>query len=211
MRRQFASDNNAGVCPEALASMLQANGEGHATGYGDDDWTARAVASIQALFECDCDVFFVFNGTAANALSLAQICRSYHAVIAHGFSHVVMDEAGAPGFYSGGATLLPADTPQGKLTPDIVAALAQANPGVHHVKPAALSLTQATELGTVYTVKEIAALTAVARTHGLRVHMDGARFANAVSRLGCSPAAASWQAAKTPPKNPLTSCWVQLM
>ena len=139
-------------------------------------------------------MFFVFNGTAANALALAQICRSYHAVIAHAFSHIEEDEAGAPALFSGGAKIVTADTPLAKLTPEAVDALAKKGRGVHHVKPRALSITQATELGTVYTVDEIAALVDVARRHGLKVHMDGARFANAVASLGCAPADLSWRA-----------------
>jgi threonine aldolase len=191
---QFASDNNAGICREALDAMLEANAEGHAIGYGGDAWTRRARRLIRDLFERDCEVHFAFNGTAANALVLAQLCRSYHAVLAHAVSHVATDEAGAPGFYSGGASLRTADTPHAKLTPEAVKVCAEASPGVHHVKPAALSLTQATELGTVYTPGELAALTETARSHGLKVHMDGARFANAVARLGCSPADLSWKA-----------------
>ena len=193
MTKQFASDNNAGICPPALAAILEANAAGHAVGYGDDPWTQDAKSRLQALFECDCDVHFVFNGTAANALALAQICRPYHAIIAHAFSHVAMDEAGAPGFYSGGATLRLADEPYAKLTPATVARLASDSPGVHHVKPAALTLTQATELGTVYQLEELAALTAIAREYKLKVHMDGARFANALVHLGCTPAEMSWQ------------------
>ncbi|MBX9587936.1 MAG: low specificity L-threonine aldolase [Hyphomonadaceae bacterium] len=194
MSQQFASDNNAGLCPEALAALISANGEGHATGYGDDDWTERAGAGIRALFGSDCQVFFVFGGTAANALALAHICRPYHAVIAHAESHVATDEAGAPGFFSGGAPTLTADTPLAKLTPGAVERLATAGRGVHSVKPRALSLTQATEMGTVYAPDELHALTAVARRLGLKVHMDGARFANAVAALGCSPADLSWRA-----------------
>ncbi len=193
-RQQFASDNNAGMCPEALAGFLEANASGHAIGYGGDDWTARAVAAIQDLFETDAAVHFVFNGTAANALSLAQMARPYNAVVAHAFSHIEMDEAGAPAFFSGGATLMTADTPAAKLTADAVDALATRFSGVHHVKAAALSLTQSTELGTVYTVEEVTALCEVARRHGLRVHMDGARFANAVAHTGASAADLSWRA-----------------
>lgn len=194
MTLQFASDNNAGICTEALEAMLRANQEGHAIGYGGDAWTERARSAIREAFETNCEVHFAFNGTAANALCLAQICRPYHAVLAHEFAHVTTDEAGAPGFYSGGATLRTAATLHAKLTPEVVRDMATASPGVHHVKPAALSLTQSTELGTVYTVAELQALTAAAREHGLKVHMDGARFANALARLGCSPAQMSWQA-----------------
>jgi threonine aldolase len=192
--QQFASDNNAGLCPEALQALLAANREGHAPGYGDDAWTERACDRLRALFETDCAVFFVFNGTAANALALAQMCRSYHAAIAHAESHVAADEAGAAGFFSGGAGLLTADTPLAKLTPGAVEALAAAGRGVHSAKPRALSLTQATELGTVYRSEELQALAETARRHGLKVHMDGARFANAVAALAAAPADLSWRA-----------------
>jgi threonine aldolase len=191
---QFASDNNAGICPAALAALVAANATGHAAGYGDDASTARACDLIRDLFAAKAEVFFVFNGTAANALSLAQITKPYNAVIAHAFSHIEMDEAGAPEFFSGGAKLMLADPPHAKLTPAAVEKLATKHNGLHHVKAAALSLTQATELGTVYTADEVRALTAVARKHGLRVHMDGTRLANAIARLGCSAADITWKA-----------------
>ncbi len=194
MQQQFASDNNAGMCPEALEALQRANAEPHAIGYGGDAWTGQACDKMRSLFETDCQVFFVFSGTAANALALAQICRSYHAVIAHAESHVASDEAGALGFFSGGATMLTADTPLAKLTPEAVGQLATSGRGFHSVKPRALTLTQATEMGTVYSLDELRRLTAVAREHGLKVHLDGARFANAVAALGCSPADLSWRA-----------------
>jgi threonine aldolase len=194
MSQQFASDNNAGLCPEALEALLRANGEGHVTGYGDDAWTERACDKIRALFETDAQVFFVFSGTAANALALAHICHSYHAVIAHAESHVATDEAGAAGFFSGGAVILTADTPRARLTPESVERLATGGRGFHSVKPRALSVTQATEMGTVYALEELRSVIEVARRHGLKVHMDGARFANAVAALGCSPADLSWRA-----------------
>jgi threonine aldolase len=193
MSQQFASDNNAGLCPEALAALLRANAEGHATGYGDDAWTEKARNALRSLFETDCAVFFVFSGTAANALVLGHLCRSYHAVIAHAESHVATDEAGAAGFFGGGTWPLTADTPLAKLTPAAVDALVAKGRGVHSVKPRVLSLTQATELGTVYARDELGALTETARRHGLNVHMDGARFANAVATLGCSTADLSWR------------------
>jgi threonine aldolase len=194
MQQQFASDNNAGMCPEALDALQRANSEAHAIGYGGDVWTERACDAIRALFETDCAVFFVFSGTAANALALAQVCRSYHAVIAHAESHVASDEAGAVGFFGGGASLLTADTPLAKLTPDAVERLAESGRGFHSVKPQALSLTQCTEMGTVYSPGELRGLCDVARSRGLKVHMDGARFANAVAAIGCSPADLSWRA-----------------
>ena len=194
MPQQFASDNNAGMCPEALTALVRANAAGHVTGYGDDPWTDKACTRLRELFETEARVFFVFNGTAANALALAQSCAPYHAVIAHAFSHIEEDEAGAPGLFSGGAKIVTADTPLGKLTPDVVDALARKGRGVHHVKPRALSITQATELGTVYTRDEVGALCEMARKHALTVHMDGARFANAIATLQCTPAQLSWRA-----------------
>jgi threonine aldolase len=194
MSQQFASDNNAGMCPEALDALLAANAEGHAVGYGDDVWTEQACDTLRELFETDCEVFLVFSGTAANALALGHVCRSYHAVIAHAESHVASDEAGAAGLFGGGTWLLTADTPLAKLTPDAVEALLAKGRGVHSVKPRALSLTQATEVGTVYTLDDLRALTETARRHGLKVHMDGARFANAVAHLDCAPADLSWRA-----------------
>jgi len=194
MPQQFASDNNAGMCPEALTALERANAAGHVVGYGDDPWTDKARARLCELFETDARAFFVFNGTAANALALAQICAPYHAVIAHAFSHIEEDEAGAPGLFSGGAKIVTADTPLGKLTPDVVDALARKGRGVHHVKPRALSITQATELGTVYTPDEVGALCEMARKHELAVHMDGARFANAVATLQSTPSELSWRA-----------------
>lgn len=194
MTQHFASDNNAGMCPEALEALVRANGEGHVPGYGADTWTEKVCDLLRALFETDAAVFLVFGGTAANALVLGQICRSYHAVVAHAECHVATDETGAAGFFSGGAGMLTADTPGGKLTPEAVERLATSGRGVHSVKARALSLTQATELGTVYTRSELAALTEAARSHGLKVHMDGARFANAVAHLGCAPADISWRA-----------------
>jgi threonine aldolase len=194
MGQQFASDNNAGMCPEALDALVRANGDGHVPGYGGDAWTEKACDRLRALFETDAEVFLVFGGTAANALVLGQLCRSYHAVIAHAESHVATDETGAPGFYTGGAGMLTVDTAGAKLTPGEVERLATSGRGFHSVKPRVLSLTQATELGTVYTPGELRALSEVAGRNGLKIHMDGARFANAVAYLGCAPADISWRA-----------------
>ncbi len=193
MGQQFASDNNAGMCPAALAALIDENARGHAPGYGEDAVTARAVAAVQELFETDCVVHFVFNGTAANALGLAQIAQPYHAVIAHAFSHIEWDEAGALGFFSGGASVLSADLPAAKLTVEAAEALATRFEGIHHVKARAISLTQATELGTIYSLDEISAFGELAGRHGLKLHMDGARFANAAVTLGASPAEMTWR------------------
>jgi len=191
--QQFASDNNAGICPEALAALVSVNSAGHAPGYGEDRWTAAAIERVRETFETRCEVFFVFNGTAANALALAALCRPYHAVLAHRLSHIESDEASAPAFFSGGAKLIPLDGAMGKLSPlDIEAQVADAR-SVHHSKPRAVSLTQATEVGTVYSPSELRAISDAARRNGLHVHMDGARFANAVASLGLAPADLSWR------------------
>ena len=147
---QFASDNYAGICPEAWSALAAANA-GHAPGYGGDDWTAAASDAIRAAFETDCPVYFVFNGTAANALALSAICRSSDAIVCHAMAHVNVDECGAPEFFSGGAKLLTADTPLAKLTPNAVTALAVTPHDEHSSRPRALAITQATELGTLYT------------------------------------------------------------
>jgi threonine aldolase len=193
VHNQFASDNYAGICPEAWQAMDTAN-RGFVPSYGDDPWTERACASIRDVFETDCQVFFVFNGTAANSLALAALCRSYHSVICHELAHVETDECGAPEFFSNGTKILHIDGPGGKLD---LAAVEQAivrRSDIHYPKPRVLSLTQSTELGTVYTAEEISAAAKLARRHGLRVQMDGARFANAVAALGAAPAEISWKA-----------------
>lgn len=193
MRQQFLSDNNAGMCPEALEAMIAENAQGHAVGYGDDGPTQQAEAAVRELFETDCDVFFVFNGTSANALAIAQMCQPYNAVIAHGFSHMEWDEANAPGFFAGGTSLLTVNAPAAKMTLEAATEKATQFEGVHHVKVNAVSLTQTTELGTAYSLDELAAFGELAKRHDLRFHMDGARFANAVASLETSPAEMSWR------------------
>jgi threonine aldolase len=192
-RRQFASDNLAGICPEALAALVEANA-GHAPSYGADAWTAEATRLLREIFETDCEVFFVFNGTAANSLALASLCRPFESVLCYEHAHIATDECGAPGFFAHGTTLTPIAGEHGKLTADAVVRAATGRRDVHHPKARAASLTQSTELGTVYSAAEIAALTATAREHGLAVHMDGARFANAVAGLGTAPRAITWEA-----------------
>lgn len=193
MRQQFLSDNNAGMCPEALEAMVAENATGHVIGYGDDDATKRAERAVADLFETDCSVFFVFNGTAANALALAQVCRPYHAVISHSFSHIEWDEANALGLIGGGTSQVTIDTPAAKLTLEAAEQKATQFEGVHHVKINALSLTQSTELGTVYSLDELAAFGDLCKRHKLTLHMDGARFANAVASLETTPAEMSWR------------------
>jgi len=193
MRHDFASDNTAGICPEAWASTAEAN-HGFSPAYGDDDWTRRAADRLRDLFETDCEVYFVFGGTAANSLSLAALCQSYHSVICHERAHLERDECGAPEFFSGGTKILLAGGADGKLDPEEVEALVTRRSDIHYPKPHVVSLTQATERGTVYSVDEVQALAAVARRHGLAVQMDGARFANAAAVLGLPPKALTWEA-----------------
>ena len=193
----FASDNTAGICPEAWAALAEAN-RGRLPSYGNDEWTVRACDLLRSVFETDCDVFFVFNGTAANSLALAALCQSYHSVICHDYAHVETDECGAPEFFSNGTKILVATGPQGKLAPAEVERVILKRTDIHYPKPRVLSLTQSTEWGTVYTVEELKALTGLARRHGLAVHMDGARFANAAAALaargGSKPADFTWRA-----------------
>lgn len=190
----FASDNTAGVCPEAWAALAAAN-SGATAAYGDDPWTAEARSLIRRLFETECEVFFVFNGTAANALALSACCRDSHTrVLCHAESHIQNDECGAPEFFTGGAKLTPISGPDGKLRAGDVQRALILGHGVHYPKPAALSVTQSTEWGTLYTPEELRELTALAHANGLPVHMDGARFANAVAATGAAPADLTWRA-----------------
>src|ERR1051326_3482790 len=172
--------------------MAQAN-HGHAPAYGEDAWTARAADMIRELFETDCEVFFAFNGTAANSLSLAALCQSYHSVLCHEFAHIETDECGAPEFFSNGTKLLPLKGRFGKLQPDAIRAAVERRSDLHYPKPRVVSLTQSTELGTLYTPEELGAIGAMARSLNLTVHMDGARFANAVAALDLKPKDITWK------------------
>gem|GEM_PF-8142 len=192
----FASDNTAGICPEALAALNAAN-EACAPSYGEDATTARARELFCDLFATDCETFFVFNGTAANALALSALCARHQSVLCHEIAHIDTDECGAPEFFTGGSKLLPLSGLSGQLTPETVAAALTRGHGVHFPKPGALSLTQSTEHGTLYSPAAIRALADLAHAHGLAVHMDGARFANACAAAatqGHSPADLTWRA-----------------
>lgn len=191
--QQFASDNYAGICPEAWQAMDSAN-RGHVTSYGDDPWTAKAADAFRNLFETACEVYFVFNGTAANSLALASLCQSYHSVICGDQAHVETDECGAPEFFSNGSKLLVAPSADGKLTPEAIRELATKRSDIHYPKPRVVTMTQATETGRVYTLQELRALAEECKRLGLSLHMDGARFANACVSLDCSPAEMSWKA-----------------
>lgn len=180
--RSFASDNNAAVHPEVLEAIRRAN-EGHVVGYGDDPYTESAAAKFREQFGADVHVFFVFNGTAANVLSLKALTRPYHAVLCPKLSHIYTDECGAPEEFTG-CKLIPLPAPNGKLT---VETAAQAYHGIgdqHHVQPRVISITQSTEMGTVYKPAEIESLARFAHGRKMFLHMDGARISNAAAAQG---------------------------
>ena len=189
---QFASDNYAGICPEAWRALERAN-TGHAPGYGADDWTRAAQVAIEQAFETACEVFFVFNGTAANSLALASLCQSYHSVLCHELAHVEGAECGAPEFFANGSKILLLQGSNGKIDPGEVHRVVNRRSDVHYPKPRALSVTQATEIGTIYSVEELDRLGETARRLGLTFHMDGARFGNAVVHLGVAPKEITWR------------------
>jgi threonine aldolase len=190
----FCSDNSTGAADEILAAIVAAN-DGATMPYGNDDQTRGAEATIADVFECEADVFLLASGTAANALCLSVMAPPVGAVYCHARSHIHNDECGAPEFYTGGAKLVPLEGDHGRIrAPDLKTLLETVNPDVHYVRPAAVSLTQSTEAGTVYSIDEIAGIADLAHGHGLKLHMDGARFANAVAALGCSPADLTWRA-----------------
>ncbi len=190
----FRSDNTRGAAAEIFAALAAAN-DGRRTSYGEDAQTRAVEAKLKDLFETDLSAILVATGTAANALGLALLSPPWGVIYCHQEAHVAVDECGAPEFYSGGAKLAPLAGADGKLTAEQLAALLPNGQGfVHHAQPAVISLTQATEAGTCYRPAEIEAIAQVARRYGLRLHMDGARFANAVAFLGVSPADITWRA-----------------
>jgi threonine aldolase len=190
----FASDNTAPIAPEIMQALVDANA-GFALGYGNDDATRRLERRLSDLFERDVAVFLVPTGTAANALAIAHVTPPWGAVLCHRDSHIVTDECGAPEFFGGGLKLIGLPGDNGKLSAATVREAAARYSGhrPHQVNAATLSLTQATEAGTIYRADEIAALTECARAGGLRVHMDGARFGNALVRLNARPADLTWK------------------
>jgi threonine aldolase len=190
---QFASDNYAGICPEAWQALSEAK-EGHSVSYGDDPWTAKACDALRDFFETDCEIFFVFTGTAANSLALAALCHSYHSVICHETAHVETDECGASEFFSNGTKLLTVGGPQGKVEPAAVEHTVRKRSDIHYPKPKVLTITQPTELGTLYTPAEMVALHGLTKRLGLKLHVDGARFANAVAALEVAPKELTWRA-----------------
>ena len=191
---RFCSDNAAPACLEIVEAVLLAN-SGSALAYGEDVWTQRLDAVLSAYFDTPVRAFAVVTGTAANSLALASMTPPYGAVFTHEQAHVLRDECGAPEFFTGGAQLRALSGTNGKLTADALEAALKANvPSVHTTKPACVSVSQATEAGTSYRPHEIALISEIAHRNGMRVHMDGARLANALAFLDCHPAEATWRA-----------------
>ena len=190
---RFFSDNAAAACPAVLDALAEANRLD--TAYDGDQWSSRLDSAFSDLFETDVRALWVTTGTAANCIGLATLCPPYGAIICHRDAHIEVDEAGAPGFYTHGAKLMLVDGPGAKLTVEAAAeARARIRADVHQVQPKAVSITNATEYGLTYSPEETAALGTFARSHGLGLHLDGARFANAVVSTGASPADLSWRA-----------------
>ena len=190
----FASDNTTGASPEILEALIKAN-SGSTMPYGNDQYTTLATQMIQELFEKEAQVFFVSTGTAANSIAISTLSRSYGSVLCHWNSHIYEDECGAPEFFTGGAKLVPL---KGKLAKidlkDLQRHGIRGRGDVHMVQPSVVSITQTTEIGTVYTISEVTEIGAFCKENGLKFHMDGARFANAIATLKCSPAEVTWKA-----------------
>jgi threonine aldolase len=191
-RHDFASDNTAGISPDAWRALEEANA-GTEASYGEDTWTRELCELVREVFDHECDIFVVFNGTAANALALAQLCHSFHSVICHERAHINTDECGAPEFFSGGAKLVTIGGENGKLDLAEAEAAVLRAPDVHTSKPRVISVTQATEFGTVYRREELGRVSDFARRHSLYFHMDGARFANGLVSLGVKAKEITWQ------------------
>ena len=190
---RFFSDNAAPAHPRVIEAIAESNRI--ATAYDGDEYSAKLDEAFSALFETEVKAFWVTTGTAANCLALAAMCPPYRAILTHRDAHIEVDEAGAPGFFTGGAKLILLDGAGAKITPDTVnAACERIRPDVHQVQPAAISITNATEYGLVYRAAEVAALGEVAKRRGLGLHMDGARLANALSTTGESLADVTWRA-----------------
>jgi threonine aldolase len=189
---ELASDNTAGMCPEVSAALEEAN-RGATESYGADPWTNRVREFVRDLFETDCDIYLLSNGTAANALALAQLCQPFHSVVCHQNAHLQTDECGAPEFFTRGSKLALVGGKNGKIDIKVAEAAIMRQPEVHAHKPRVVSITQATELGTVYSRDEVAEISGFAKKQEMFLHMDGARFANAIAALGCLPKEIAWK------------------
>lgn len=180
-KKGFASDNNSGVHPDILKAISEVN-NGHVTSYGDDVYTKKAIRLFKEKFGEETDVYFVFNGTGANILSLSTLSNPFHSIICPATAHIMTDECGAPEKYTG-CKLIPVNTLDGKLTPELILPHLHGFDFEHHSQPKIISISQVTELGTLYSIQEIKAITDLAHSHGMYVHLDGARIANAAASL----------------------------
>ena len=191
-RVKFASDNVAGACPEVLDAILKAN-EGDSTPYGNDQISTDLQNKFSEIFEKEVVVFPIASGTAANALALATLTPSFGNVYCHKLAHINMDECGAPEFYTGGGKLVTLQGNKGKITAEELDKIISGKGIVHHTQPSSVSITQVCETGEVYQLDEIKKISEVTHKHNLNIHMDGARFANALTSLNCSPAEMTWK------------------
>ncbi|MCG8356621.1 MAG: low specificity L-threonine aldolase [Kiloniellales bacterium] len=188
----FGSDNITCACPEVMDALVAAN-SGSAASYGADSWSTRLGRQVSEIFECSVAVFPVVTGTASNALALSALTPPFGAIYCHELAHIHTDECGAPELFTGGAKLIPMAGDDAKISAADLASVVRGRGNVHHAQPSTVSITQASEAGTVYQLDEISAIADVGHAHGLKVHMDGARFANALVRLEVSPAEMTWR------------------
>ena len=189
----FASDNISSACPEVMEALAKAN-EANSPSYGEDPWTRDLAVRLGEIFETPVTVFPVTTGTAANALALSTLTPAFGKIFCHELAHINTDECGAPELFTGGAKLIDMPGANGRITAKALEETIYGAGNVHHAQPASVSITQACESGTVYSIEEIEAIAAVAHSHNLSMHMDGARFANALATLGVTPAQMTWQA-----------------
>ena len=192
MNDLFASDNVTGACPEVMDAVVTAN-SGIATSYGDDEWSSRLQTKLSEIFETDVEVFLAVSGTASNALALSSLAPVFGKIYCHELSHINTDECGAPELFTGGAKLIPMRSSNGRIKPNELAETIRGSGNVHVTQPSVVSITQSCETGTVYQLDEIKAISKIARKHKMSVHMDGARFANALASLDVSPAEMTWK------------------
>ena len=192
MNDLFASDNVTGACPEVMDAVVAAN-SGIATSYGDDEWSSRLQTKLSEIFETDVEVFLAVSGTASNALALSSLAPVFGKIYCHELSHINTDECGAPELFTGGAKLIPMRSSNGRIKPNELAETIRGSGNVHVTQPSVVSITQSCETGTVYQLDEIKAISKIARKHKMSVHMDGARFANALASLDVSPAEMTWK------------------
>ena len=192
MNDLFASDNVTGACPEVMDAVVAAN-SGIATSYGDDEWSSRLQTKLSEIFETDVEVFLAVSGTASNALALSALAPVFGKIYCHELSHINTDECGAPELFTGGAKLIPMRSSNGRIKANELAETIRGSGNVHVTQPSVVSITQSCETGTVYQLDEIKAISKIARKHKMSVHMDGARFANALVSLDVSPAEMTWK------------------